>query len=280
MRCTLFTLVALAWFLTAARPGTAGDEIKAVNLGNLNTEADENDPYVSPSGLLLFYASNRAGTWDIYRSQRTSGATPFPPGKPYLAHAEYDERAPFLFQSRELHLYFAKNPVVDDKLKDLKNFDIFRKTGERQPQPILHVSEKQDELWPWLTAGGKEFYFSRKLSAGWTLFVTQGELPGPDQAKKVGFEPDYCHATIDPKGLTMYLQGPLDGRRTGIYRSRRAKIGAPWSMPEEVTALNHPEGKLGTMSPCLAGDRLYFASDRPGTKGGLDLWFVPLAQIK
>ena len=118
------------------------------------------------------------------------------------------------------------------------------------------------------------------MSDGWVMFVTQGEVPGPGLAKKVGFEPGYCRATLDKTGLIMYLQGPLDGRRTGIYRSKRTKIGGPWSEPEEMTKLNHPEGKLGTMSPCIAGDRLYFASDRPGGKGGLDIWYVGLSQVK
>ena len=77
----------------------------------------------------------------------------------------------------------------------------------------------------------------------------------------------------------MYLQGPLDDGRTGIYRSKRTKIGAAWSKPEPVTALNHPEAKRGDMSPCLAGDKLYFASDRPGGKGGMDLWSVSLMQL-
>ena len=80
----------------------------------------------------------------------------------------------------------------------------------------------------------------------------------------------------------MYLQGPLDKERWGLFRSKRAKAGAAWSKPEPLSNLNHPEATRGDMSPCLSadGNRLYFASDRPGGKGGLDIWYVLTSQLK
>src|SRR5262245_64551938 len=113
------------------RFAAAGDEVKFIHLDKVNTEADEDDPFVSPSGLTLLYASNKAGTFDIMLSKRTAAGQPFPAGKPYLNSPEDDERSPFLYQGVNLDLYFAINHVPDEKLKDLRNFDIVRKTGER-----------------------------------------------------------------------------------------------------------------------------------------------------
>lgn len=279
MRSHMLVLALLSVSLIGRQAG-AGDDLKLVNLEKINTDADEDDPFVTPSGLTLLYASNKAGTYDILTSKRSAAGLPFPTGKPYLASKEDDERSPFLFQGTSLHLYFATNHVPDEKLKDLKNFDIVRKTGERAPLPLLGISEKEDEMHPWLTPSGKEFYFSRKLKEGWVMFVTQGDVPGPGLAKQVGFPPGFCRATLSGTGLTMYLQGSRADNRTGIFRSKRPKIGAAWSQPEPMTALDHPQAKRGSMSPCLSGERLYFASDRPGGKGGLDIWSVTLAQLK
>jgi hypothetical protein len=107
------------------------------------------------------------------------------------------------------------------------------------------------------------------------MHVASGPVPGPP--KEVGFPPGFCRATLNFAATTMYLQGPLEDGRTGIYRSKRAK---GWSKPEPITVLDHPEAKRGSMSPCLRDDRLYFASDRPGGKGGMDLYSVPVAQLK
>jgi hypothetical protein len=138
-------------------------------------------------------------------------------------------------------------------------------------------------LHPWITQSGKEFYFSRRLDDGWTHFMAQGPVPGPiGKAKKVGFPAGYHHATLSPGGTTMYLEGPLEKSRVGLFKSKRAKVGALWTMPEPLSALNHPGGKRGDMSPSLSADgtRLYFASDRPGGKGGLDIWSVLVKELK
>src|SRR5262245_15901529 len=121
--------------LTGRIPG--GDEIKVTNLDKINTDADEDDPFVTSSGQSLYYASNKAGTWDILLSKRSGPGVPVPAGKPIAASQEDDERSPFLLiMPTNLHLYFATNHVPDEKLKDLKNFDIVRKTGERAPLPL------------------------------------------------------------------------------------------------------------------------------------------------
>src|SRR5262249_9759541 len=91
---------------------------------------------------------------------------------------------------------------------------------------------------------------------------------------------DFHHVTLTPGGKTMYLQGPLGGGRTGLFVSTRTAKG--WCKPSELDELNHPEGKRGDFSPSLTrdGTLLYFASDRPGGKGGLDLYVVSPALFK
>jgi hypothetical protein len=268
--------------LACPAPGGDADEPKVTNLDRLNTSADETDPFPAADGMTLLYASNKAGNWDILVSHRQALTQAWPAGKPHpdLSGKAADERSAILYKTT---LYYAKNEVPDEKLADLKNFDLFQRPSMLAPVPLLGVSGRTDEMNPWVTPAGKEFYFSRKTDDGWVQRVARGPVPGPiGDAKPVGFPPDFHNATLGTGGLTMYLQGPLEGGRTGIFRSKRARPGAEWSQPEPITKLNARAGKQGNLAPRVTSDglRLYFASDRSGGKGGLDLWTVLTSQLK
>jgi Tol biopolymer transport system component len=256
--------------------GPAGEKAaKPTNLDRVNTAADEDDPFILPDGKALLYASNASGKYQIMQAAYSRG---WQKGKALagLAGKDCDYRSPFY---RDGKLYFATNEVPDEKLKDLRNFDIKVSSSGRESLPLLGISEKQDELHPWITRDGREFYFSRKTEDGWVLFAAKGTVPsGP---KQVGFDPGFHHATLSASGLVMYLQGPLDEERIGLFRSKRTSLKGKWSKPEPLSLLNHPEAKRGSMSPCLSSDgkKLYFVSDRPGGKGGLDIWTIDTAAL-
>jgi hypothetical protein len=273
---------ALALGFCSLHDAMGGDAVKPLNLEKLNTEADEEDPSPSPDGNWLLYASKTKKNYDIFISKRPAGSMIFPPGKPFIADRGADVRCPFLHKGK---YYFASNEIQDEKFLKLKNFDLWMQIGGQAPFILQNdVNSKADEMYPWITPGGAEFYFSRKTEEGWKLFVANGPVPGPiGKSRPVGFPAGFHRATVAGAGLTMYLQGPLDdGDRFGIFRCKRAKVGAEWSKPEPLTALNHPDSKKGDMQPALTADasRLYFVSDRPGGKGGLDIWYVPTVQLK
>lgn len=270
----------LALVLAAGAP--AQDPVKAFNLDKLNTDADEEDPGPTPDGFGLFFARKGKKYYDIYRSTRPSGTAAFGPGKPFIYNRDADVRCPSMHQNK---LYFVTNEVPDKKLADLKNFDIKWQIGTQAPLPVLgDVPSEADEMYPCVTASGKEFYFSRNTKKeGWKLFVANGPVPGPiGKAKDAGFPGGFHRATITGSGLTMYLQGPLENGKIGIFRSKRAKTTTEWSKPEALAGLNHPDSKKGDLQPALSfdGARLYFVSDRPGGKGGLDIWYVPTTLLK
>lgn len=253
---------------------------KAINIDKLNTEKDETDPYVMADGLTLLYSSDKTGRFEIGLSKRTSLTQAWTAGKPYFGMADTDLRTPFFFKGFQ---YFAHNHIPDEKFAKLKNFDIARRVDEQAPIPILGISEPEDEQRPWVTATGAEFHFSRKTKEGWIQMIADGPSPGPiGKARPVGFPPGFSHGTLTASGLTMYLQGPLEEERLGIFRATRPRIGGAWTRPESLKKLNHPGAKRGDLAPCVTSDgsRLYFASDRPGGKGGLDLWTVSVSLLK
>src|SRR5262249_20328654 len=90
----------------------------------------------------------------------------------------------------------------------------------------------------------------------------------------------FHHATLTKNGKTMYLQGPVGKDRWGLFRSVRSANG--WGKPEPLDEGNNADGPTGDRSPCLSRDGvwLYFASDRPGGKGGLDLYYVRTEELR
>jgi Tol biopolymer transport system component len=184
-------------------------------------------------------------------------------------------------------LYFGTN--FDPEKKDFigDNFDLYflikqDRRAEFTTLTPLHFSTARDELHPWLTPDGKHIYFSRKDPDGWHVYLS-AQPPGGGQWGKpvrVDLPVNFYHPTLSPDGTEMYLQGPLEKERVGLYRSIHAPTG--WSKPEPLTTLNSPEAPKGDRSPCLSrdGSRLYFASDRPGGKGGWDLWVIPTYVLK
>src|SRR4029077_1660377 len=125
------------------------------------------------------------------------------------------------------------------------------------------VNTPEDELHPWVSADGKSLYFSRKTKDGWRIGLAQRETAtGPDGFEEpitLDLPPDFHHPTLTPDGRTMYLQGPLDKGRWGLFVSPSTAKG--WSLPEPLDMLNHPEGPTGDRSPGLSRDgaMLYFA---------------------
>ncbi len=268
-------------------------KVKPINL-SINTKADEDDPNVSPDGLTLFYASNAdAKEYHLMFSARRNTTQSWPAGKPLDdLNSKTDDRSPFLATSNGKFphfLYYATKK--DETKKDGKgdNFDIYFaiKQGPQadytSATPVQSVCTEADELHPWVTGKGRELYFSRKAKDGWHVWVSaKPDGTGAfDKPKQLDLPVDFHHATLTPDALTMYVQGPLEKDRWGLFRSTRASTKAEWSKPGPLDELNNADGPTGDRSPCLNrdGSMLYFASDRPGGKGGLDLWVVQTSQL-
>src|SRR5262249_46330427 len=115
------------------------------------------------------------------------------------------------------------------------------------PTPLQPLCTEADELFPWITADGRELYFSRATKDGWRLLAARrpGKTGAFEKPRLVAELPvGFHHATLTPDGRTMFLQGPLPGGRWGLFRTTRRSGGA-WDQPEPLDTLNDPKGPQG-----------------------------------
>ncbi len=77
--------------------------------------------------------------------------------------------------------------------------------------------------------------------------------------------------TFSADGDTVLLTRMTEAGDSDLFMASRS--GDAWTQPRSLAELNTIDNEL---APSLSadGDRLYFASDRPGGKGGLDLWIA------
>jgi WD40-like Beta Propeller Repeat len=289
------------WFLLATLPVLASfvaadDHPKSpriVNLEKLNTADDEDEPHLGSGGTALYFARNVKAKWSLQVATRRAPGQAWGAGQDPDGYFDdkADNRGAFLTPDGKYpqYLYFASNANPEKKDHRGDNFDLYVSVRQKAgaafttPTPVQSACTEEDEEHPWLTADGKDLYFSRKTKDGWRVYEARAAGAGVgafEKPKLVELPAGYHHATLTPDGKTMYLQGPLEKERWGLFRS--TFDGKAWSTPEALDEVNNADGPTGDRSPALSRDgaTLYFASDRPGGKGGLDLYAVLTAELK
>ncbi len=109
--------------------------------------------------------------------------------------------------------------------------------------------------------------------------VTAGQFEEPKRAKENLSMPFIHEAdlTMSEDGRTAYFtrMDPMDHRITKIYVSRN--FNGQWMKPMALDSNVNKKG-FRSMNPTLSSDgkTLYFASNRPGGEGGMDIWYTSI----
>ena len=160
------------------------------------------------------------------------------------------------------------------------------------PQRVAGVSSKHSEMLPYMSPDGHEFFYLRQVPEKkevtvysqdfevkrWKLFrsvwadtaFTRGEeLPAPfNQGPQEG------NVTLTADGRTLYYS-QLSSRggysNSDLYRVRRDAAG--WHQPEALGGMINGEHSWESQpSVTPDGSVLFFASNRQGGLGGIDIW--------
>lgn len=262
--------------------------LKIVNMERLNTDQDESYPSMGQEGLTFFFCRRSDnGDWDIHQASRPVLKGPFTNPQPLVeVNSKADDISPLALRDGPgQYLFFASK-------RGGGSFDIYFTRRLRLSENFMkaaiaplppNIDTEADEADPWITPSHLEMYFSRREgTTGWRICRATATKPR-DFNKTQDVAPlngGFAHPTLTPDGRLMFLQGKLDDGRWGLFYSRRSTPGQ-WSAPTPIEELNAHPGKEGTLAPSLSWDGVYlfFASDRPGGKGGLDLYWIEVKQL-
>lgn len=167
------------------------------------------------------------------------------------------------------------------RVSDLGDLDLFiaGRTGNAwtQPRPLAELNTIDNELAPALSADGHRLYFASDRPGGQGgLDIWISTRDGDHWTEPT---PLACNAQsneTDPHPFT------IDGVETILFSSDRPREDAPLSMdlylaaldqasPRHLVELSSPANDLAPVATPL-GDFIYFASNREGGAGGLDLY--------
>lgn len=134
------------------------------SLGPLNSAKEDVDPWISDDGLTIYFASNRYGTFDIFKATRANATLAFNAPATVSFDTVEDETQPYVTSDGK-DMYFSAVRVVSGP-----TFDIYHSTWNGSawsaPAIISSVSSSSDDDEPVVTNDKLTMYFASARNNG------------------------------------------------------------------------------------------------------------------
>ncbi len=265
-----------------------------INLGpGINSTSSDQGPALSPDGLSLYFTSNRTGGlggFDMYVSQRASLNSPWssPLNLGSALNTTSDEGNPafsrygnfLFFQSKRpgglggIDIWVAQrsNPHDDFSWQAPVNLGPGVNSGDDDNAPTYFEDDAR---------GTRQLYFgSTRPGLGGADIYVSNQMPdrsfGPATLiTELSSSANENRPSIRRDGLEIFFQSNRtgsNGTATDLWVATRASALAAWSAPVnlgDTTNTASIEQNAYLSSDALT---LFFASDRSGGSGGLDLY--------
>ena len=269
----------------------------ARNLGAaINTSSIEVGPNLSADGLTLYFVSDRpgghSGTAELWMSTRATLSDPWQPavnvGLPVNSHSAASPS----ISSDGLELFFDSGLRVRPGGQGSGDIWFARRATKssnwNEPQNLgPAVNSPFADGVPKLSRDGLTLFFSSNRPGGSgdrDLWVTSRAARSAPWTAPRNLGPavngpgsDWCPA-ISPDALVLIFQSDRPGGFGGddFWISTRTSTSGPWSSaahlgPEINTPADEAKAEFSA-----DGRTLLFASTRPGGRGALDIWELPL----
>ena len=291
-------LLAVLVFATSANGQNFSAWSPAVNLGPVvNSTSYEACPTIAPTGLSLYFRSNRPGGYggfDIYVSQRATTNDPWGPPVnigPTINGSANEYCTAF---SPDRHwLYFVSDRSGGCGGQDIYvsyRQDIGNDFGWQAPKNLgctvnSAVAENGPSLFEDVATGKTLMYYTSARSGGNDIWVSQmisGDTFGPPSpVVELNTDSADYQPTLRNDGLEIFFASNRPGGfgAVDVWTSTRSSTSAPWSPPVNLGPLvNSP---FYDFRPTLSydGTTLYFASERIGAPGGGDLYMCTRTRL-
>ncbi len=251
-------------------------------IDELNSPDNEAEPFLSPDGLTLYFASDRpggVGAYDSYRATRPALDAVFAPP---INNVDLDVNSES-FDSKlalspdGLRGYMASDRAGTQGGSDLWTMSRADTSGPFGPfENLSALNTAEDEYDPQPSVDGLRLYFASGVPLA--LFVAERAAPGQPFSPATLVEglagPDkssHPHLSGDERVILFESDRPGGAGDSDIWIAMRPGLEAPFGPPTPLPVINSPsfDGE-----PLLSADgcELLFASSRPGSAGGWDLW--------
>ncbi len=244
-------------------------------LNALNTPADEFAPAWNRFEDLLYYNSNAKGK-SIFIAASRKDSVQFSAGVPVAGDlsAAATNYSYISFQSRDVAYLSAFSQY--DAQSQMNIFStIKRKASWARPEPVKSLAGDNFSAHPTVSPDGSILIFSSNRGSSedtdlWISFRTpDGDWSQPIPIQELNTTGNEITPMLQSDD-TLYFASDGLGGEGGYDLFMSVRVGGKWQSPLPLKGLNTSYNESDfTMLP---GGVAVFASNRPGSKGGVDLW--------
>ena len=248
---------------------------------NINSSAGELGAVVADART-IYWASQRAGTYDLYLATRTSQASSFTNPTPIIGvNGTGTELMPSL-SSDGLTMYyvFAAAGGGNGDIYATKRVDVA--SAFSLGTAVAQINLASDDGDPFVTTDSANLYFVSNRAGGVGSFDiymaverSDGSFDLPQPVSELNTAELESHPVLTADGLTIYwsssrTDGGAQGQ-TDIWTATRVSKSERFGSPVRVPELNSDYEDAPTwIAP--DGCRIYLQTNRPGGLGDWDIW--------